>query len=113
MKNILKVLLLSITLLIVSCGKGNPDGYFKKETIDVKVKITYVSRAKYSKVEGYFVRDGIQVPIDNGSSGYHYKTYKLKEGQVINCRINKYYTSINDGYKVEFSDLDVSKYEID
>lgn len=112
MKNILKVLLLVVSLLIVSCGKRT-DGYFKRETIDVKVKITYVSRAKYSKVEGYFVRDGIQVPIDNGNSGYHYKTYNLKEGQVINCRIYKYYTSIRDGYKVEFSDLDVSKYEID
>ena len=48
--------------------------------------------------------------IDNGVQGYYYKDYNLTVGDKIESKIDIYYYSISDGYKLIFGDVDVSRY---
>ncbi len=98
-----------LALVILSCSNKS-EGYFKKETITAKFKITGVYKAKYSKVKGYIIYNGIKVPIDNGNEGYHYKDYNLRNGQNIDVKLNIYYYSRAYGYELVFDDVDVSRY---
>ena len=104
-----RVLYTLLALVFFSCSNKS-EGYFKKETITANLKITDVHKAKYSKVKGYIIYDGIKVPVDNGNEGYHYKDYNLRNGQNIDVKLNIYYYSTAYGYNLVFGDVDVSRY---
>ena len=104
-------LYLVLALVITSCSTKT-EGYFKKETINTEFKIQDITTYKYSGVKGYIIYNGIKVHVDNGLSGYHYKKYKLSEGQTIKVTVNIYYYSTPYGYELRFRDIDVSKYEL-
>mgnify|MGYP003654514552 CR=1 FL=1 len=98
-----------LALVLFSCSNKN-EGYFKKESITTKFKVTDVYKAKYSKVKGYIIYNGIKLHVDNGVEGYYYKDYNLRNGQTIDVRLNIYYYSTAYGYELVFGDVDVSRY---
>mgnify|MGYP003651861114 FL=1 len=104
-------LYLVLALVITSCSTKT-EGYLKKETINTEFKIQDIITCKYTGVNGYIIYNGIKVHVDNGSNGYYYKKYKLSEGQTIKVTVNIYYYSTPYGYELRFSDIDVSKYEL-
>ena len=101
--------ILLAVVLFSSCTNKN-DGYFKHDRINTIFYVNDAYKAKYSKVKGYIIYNGIKVPIDNGNAGYYYKDYSLKVGDKIDVKIDIYYYSTNYGYELVFGDVDVSKY---
>jgi hypothetical protein len=99
--------ILSITL--VSCmGPQKPAEYV---TITTQFYVTDIIVAKYSRVEGYIIYKGNQIPAHNGSSGYYYKKYSLKPGDVINVQVD--ISTSNNGFDattLRTSGVDLSSY---
>lgn len=114
MKNIIYIFL--ITFLLQSCC-GNDNDYTKIETITTDVYISSVDTYKYSKVVGYLYYKGIRLDVDNGNSGYYYKEYNLRPGDVIKANVSIYQHNYrgSDPYKndviLSTSDLDLIQYE--
>lgn len=105
MKNLIIILLF---FMFLGCsGPGIPPS---SEAINTKFFVTEVYKAKYSRVEGYIFYNGIQIPADNGSSGYYYKEYYLKPGDVIvvYTYITKEYTE--NGVTLYTSDLNLDQF---
>jgi len=98
-------------MLLMSCARVDEKGYFDKEVIRTDFNVTKVSVYKYSSVDGFIVYDNKRIYLDNGNTGYYYKDYNLEPGQTISTIVTIYYHSTHDGYKLVFSDIDVSKYE--
>ena len=115
MKNYIFVL---FGIIFFGCS-GNKNNYNVLENINTNCYITKVSKYKYSKIQGYIYYKGIKLDIDNGNTGYYYKTYNLKEGDIIVANITVYQReySSNNPYKNDLilstSDLDATKYEIE
>jgi len=108
-----------IILLFIAYGcSSNHSEYEIVENINTNCYITKVSTFKYSKVQGYIYYKGIKLEINNGNSGYYYKKYNLKSGDVIitNITIYKRLYYAMDPYKNDLilstSDIDVTNYEI-
>ena len=110
-KTLFNSFLFLLTISLISCGAREEKGYFGKQTITTTFTVEEVVYLKYSKVKGYIVHNSFRVPIDNGNSGYYYKEYDLERGQKIKTDISIYYYSVPGGYRLSFSDIDVSKYE--
>lgn len=110
MKSKIFILSTLITIFLFSCR--NKPVILKQEYINVQFVIHSVKTYKYSKVEGYFTYQGIDIWADNGNTGYYYKRYNLSKNQVIPMKICLTYIQTNYGYAVYTDDIDVSKYEI-
>lgn len=99
----------------MSCDRNE---YKIVDNLKAEIYITKVQKAKYSKIQGYFYWHGIKLEVTNGNSGYHYKTYNLKEGDVIKANIIIYQQiySTTDPYKDDIilstSDIKAEIYEI-
>lgn len=78
----------------------------KKEIVYVGVHITEVRKAKYSKIEGFVVYQGIKFYIDNGQQGYHYKEYNLSRNDVVTLPLTFVYYSSTDDNSVNIRPLD-------
>jgi hypothetical protein len=104
------IILMALLFVFCSCGKRH-DEPFKEETITTDVVITDVTVAKYTKVTGTINLNGCGVSVDNGNSGYYYKTYNLHANQIIQETLTIYYYPEHNGYSVVVGDLDVTKYE--
>ena len=102
--------LIVIILFLYSCN-NKQEKYFKSETITTDFYITDVNVYKYSKVKGYIIYNNIKVPIDNGNTGYYYKKYNRKPGDILKSHIILNYFSTNYGYEIVFGDVNISKFE--
>lgn len=106
-----KIILILIMFIFISCESYT---YKVVETFDTTVHITEVYTAKHSKVNGYIIYKNTKLPIDNGSSGYHYKKYNLSQGDTLpNTRVTIYQRFVNGKKDIIYtSELDVSWNEI-
>ena len=113
MKNLLKILILTLTFVLVSCNsKGFDERVIEYYNPTLDVTITEVNRAKHSSVEGYATFNGIKYYVTNNSSGYYYKEYSIKPGDVIQADVTIYFLRENNGdIRITNSGIDVSKYE--
>lgn len=114
----MKQLLLLITIFIfLGCNSSKYEDYIKSETINTECYIYHVGQYKYSKVQGYVYYHGIKIEVDNGNTGYYYKKYKIKPGDIINVQVTiyqKYAFTTNpysDDIVLHASEIDVNKYE--
>lgn len=113
MKKILLCLILAITFF--SCNNSNTLIDTKYVTTDFY--ITHVATNKYSKVQGYIIYNGIKLQCDNGNTGYYYKKYNLKPGDIINqtftVYVYNYFTNnpYSDDVRIHVSDVNVFNYE--
>lgn len=90
-----KILLILITLIVISCNQTKD--FYLSERITTNVYITNVSVAKYTKIIGYVIYKGIMIDVDNGNTGYYYKHYKIKKGDVVVRTLTIYHSQIATG----------------
>lgn len=113
-----KIILITFLLLVLSSCSNSSDGYINKINITTNYTITRVSIGKYTKVIGYINNGGFKYTVTNGNTGYYYKKYSLKEGDIIKINIDlyQYRYNTNNPYKddslITTSDVDLSLYEI-
>lgn len=105
------IILVAIALVFLSCGKRY-DQPFKQETITTDVVITDITVDEYTKVTGVIEVNDCAVIVDNGSTGYRYKTYDLNENEIIPQTFILSYYNDYKGYAVTVSDLDLTQYEV-
>lgn len=110
MKRVYTLILIILSSLVFSSCSNRRDNFFKHEKINTTFYVNEVVKAKYSRVRGFIIYNNIKVMIDNGVQGYYYKDYNLTVGDKIESKIDIYYYSISDGYKLIFGDVDVSRY---
>ena len=110
MKRVYTLILIILSSLVFSSCSNRRDNFFKHEKINTTFYVNEVVKAKYSRVRGFIIYNNIKVMINNGVQGYYYKDYNLTVGDKIESKIDIYYYSISDGYKLIFGDVDVSRY---
>jgi hypothetical protein len=84
-----KILFILGVLMICSCAPRNMDEV-QNETVYTNIHITSVEQYKYSRIEGYIFYNGIKLPILNGSTGYYYKKYIIKPGDIVKKNVTVY-----------------------
>ena len=104
------VIAMAAILFVMSCGERY-DIPYKQETITLPVIIKDVTVAKRTKVIGLINYNGLGIEVDNGGTGYYYKTYNLEPNQIIDQTLTLSYYKDHMGYRLIISDLDLTKYE--
>ena len=101
------ILFAAMFAFFASCTKAP----FKTEVIKSVCEISYMHQGKHARVAGYINYNGIPVEIEGYNYNATYKSYNLRVGQKIETYVTVCYYSTAYGYKVEFSQIDLSKYE--
>lgn len=105
-----KILLLALVVL-ASCECGKQEAY-KTLVHPAKIKIDQINEAKYTMVYASFVYNDIVYKITNGNTGYYYKKYSLKPGDVIDYDVKLYFAHGKESDEIYFDNMDLTRYEI-
>ncbi len=88
-KNMKKILFILSIVLLCSCAPKDMSEV-QNETVYTDIHITSVEQYKYTIVKGYIFYNDIKLPIINGSSGYYYKKYSIKPGDIVKMNVTIY-----------------------
>lgn len=81
MKNIIKLFV--FMQFFISCSPIYEQEVISSEIITTNVTIESIHVLKYSKVYSTFIYNEFIYHTNNGHSGYYYKKFNLKSGQVL------------------------------
>lgn len=107
----MKKYLYIIVFILTFVGCAGPRQEDAHESIQTKFYVTEITKAKHSRVSGYITYNGIRIPASNGSSGYYYKEYNLREGQVIDVNVGIIRQYEYNRVTLITTDVDLRKYE--